>query len=317
MLEIDIRPWDEVEIDEIVGAVYSTLCGAIEATNEDLSSQLQEELCETDCSLVLAWENARLVGLFALSPATRTTLILNPGQILGGYSQVLPDNMPDSISAALVENAVAWGRKEGYRRIELILPLTTDGQIDRALGSRYESLGFSLKLSYVEMICDLARHTLPPPSVSGGLKLLPLREALRDELYRCYQAAFQAGDAQFFPHQTEQEQQAYFDTLGLEEARDEPASLVLRQDGRLVGFALVLPYGRMNRHNSCMCIHPEWQRNGLGKALLTAIIWRAKQKNMKTVTLGTEMGMRAFNLYRQYNFEIVEGSAVYQLCLVE
>lgn len=313
MLEIDIRPWNTVEIDEIASVIHATQGTANGASSEALSRQLAKELNGSDCSLVLAWEDTRLAGLFGLAPATPSTLIMNPDQILGRYSQALPDHMSGRISTPLIKKAVEWASQKGYRQIELMLPLIPDGQINHALGSWYESLDFVIKLSYVEMICYLAQQTLPALSVPAGLELVPLREANRDELYHCYEAAFRAGDAQFFHQQTTQEQRAYFDTLGLEEAREEPASLVIRQDGRLLGFALVLPYGRLNRHISCMCVHPERQRTGLGKLMLSTIMQQVTQQNFQTITLGTETGMRAFDLYRQFNFEIVEGSAIYQL----
>ncbi|MCP4283606.1 MAG: hypothetical protein GY792_04025, partial [Gammaproteobacteria bacterium] len=109
---------------------------------------------------------------------------------------------------------------------------------------------------YVEMICHLAEQPkteAPPPE---GFEVRPLSTADDDSLYSCYYAAFKAGDARFFFDQGEAEKRAYFDTLGLAEARNEPGSTLILKDSAIVGFTYVIPYREANRHISCMVVHP-------------------------------------------------------------
>ena len=54
---------------------------------------------------------------------------------------------------------------------------------------------------------------------------------------------------------------------------------------------------------------------GLGKFLLSFIMQEVTRKGHKTITLGTETEMRAYDLYKQSGFEIVRGTTIYQICL--
>lgn len=165
-------------------------------------------------------------------------------------------------------------------------------------------------MNYVEMVCDLAQVAEVDTAVPPDLTIKPLIEARVEEIYRCYVAAFSQGDAEFFFCQDKTEKRDFFNTLGLEKAIHEDASLILMQGSRLVGFAYVLPHGEKNCHISCMCVHPDFQGQGLGKLILQIIQKRAAAQGYKTITLGTETGMRAFQLYRKYGFEAVDSSKI-------
>ena len=161
-------------------------------------------------------------------------------------------------------------------------------------------------MTYVEMVCDLSQLPVNAVVIPPDLTVKPLAEANVEAIYRCYVAAFSAGDAQFFFSQNETEKRDFFDTLGREKAIHEYASHILMQGARLVGFAYVLPYGEGNSHISCMCVHPDFQGQGLGRLILQIIQKRAAAQRHKTITLGTETGMRAFQLYQKYGFVIVK-----------
>jgi ribosomal protein S18 acetylase RimI-like enzyme len=68
------------------------------------------------------------------------------------------------------------------------------------------------------------------------------------------------------------------------------------------------PYGEGNCHISCMCVHPDFQRKGLGKLLLRLIMNEAAQGGHKTITLGTNTNMAAFRLYQQHGFKVTTRS---------
>lgn len=161
-------------------------------------------------------------------------------------------------------------------------------------------------MNYVEMICDLKQYSVKDLNIPPDLEIKPLADAGPDETYDCYVAAFSKGDAQFFFSQTEVEKRDFFNTLGRERAIPEEASHIITQGSRLVGFSYVLPYGEGNCHISCMCIHPDFQGQGVGKLSLQVIQKRAAEQGYKTITLGTEVEMRAFKLYQKYGFAIIE-----------
>ena len=153
-------------------------------------------------------------------------------------------------------------------------------------------------MDYVEMVCDLAAVDVGSEAPSG-IDIVPLGEIDIDDLYTEYTRAFAAGDAAFFFTQSEAERRDYFDTLGLEQAVDDPASHARLDGDELVGFTYVLPYGDANRHISCMVVRPELQDQGLGKLMLATAQRRAAFDGAKTMTLGTETAMRAYHLYRK------------------
>ncbi len=158
--------------------------------------------------------------------------------------------------------------------------------------------------NYVEMICNLAEQN--PEIVSlAEFRARPLHEAQADDLYQCYHASFSNSDATFFFEQSEKERREYFDSLGLAEAKDEPASLLLLKKDQIVGFTMVLPYGEGNRHISCMCVRPESRRQGLGEFMLRFAMQKARAQGLKTITLGTGTSMGAFQLYLKNGFQVI------------
>ncbi len=157
---------------------------------------------------------------------------------------------------------------------------------------------------YVEMVCHLSRQSIVAARTPQGLQVRHVGQVNEGDLYPCYYESFQAGDAQFFFEQSEEQRREYFDTLGLEAALKEPASLALIQGQRLVGFVYVLPYGEGNLHVSCMCVHPDLQRRGLGELLLHLAMGQAVQEGYRTMSLGTSTSMGAFQLYHKNGFEI-------------
>ncbi len=161
-----------------------------------------------------------------------------------------------------------------------------------------------MESKYVEMVCHLSEQSVVKAKPPQGLQVWPLSQVDEGDLYPCYYESFQAGDAQFFMEQNEEQRREYFDTLGLEAALKETASVALVQGQRPVGFVYVLPFGDGNCHISCMCVHPNRQRRGLGKLLLHLAMSKAAQEGHRTMSLGTSTSIGAFQLYRKHGFEI-------------
>ncbi len=101
---------------------------------------------------------------------------------------------------------------------------------------------------YVDMVCHLSDQNIVEALPPQGLQVWHLDQVDEGELYPCYYAAFEVGDAQFFLEQNEEQRREYFDTLGLETALKETASVALVQGQRLVGFVYMLLYGEGTLH---------------------------------------------------------------------
>ncbi len=162
------------------------------------------------------------------------------------------------------------------------------------------------KNKYAEMICQLAEQPQTEILIPTGFEVQSLKDADDAALYQCYYAAFSAGDAAFFFEQSETERCEYFNTLCFEEACNEPGSSVILKGGEIIGFTYVIPYGKGNCHISCMCIHPDFQRQGLGEFMLLYAMQEIAAQGNISITLGTDTNMAAFQLYRKFGFKIKE-----------
>ncbi|MHA2268083.1 MAG: GNAT family N-acetyltransferase, partial [Promethearchaeota archaeon] len=102
----------------------------------------------------------------------------------------------------------------------------------------------------------------------------------------------------------------YFHTLFEPDILNQEASIVIIKDDQLIGFSYVLEFEENSRHISCMCIHPDFQGKGLGKLLLYKMIDVISKQGAKYITLGTEIDMRAFHLYKNNGFNIAKGTII-------
>lgn len=73
-------------------------------------------------------------------------------------------------------------------------------------------------------------------------------------------------------------------------------------DGNPVGCARLLPGGRIGR----MAVLPEWRRQGVGGALLQALIASARRQGLQQVTLSAQV--HAIPFYQHHGFSICSDS---------
>jgi ribosomal protein S18 acetylase RimI-like enzyme len=314
LMKIVFRPWQELDLAEIaslISLVRKDALGIYRAvSNNEAINFLDENSSSASNWAALAFAGGELVGWLLLAAEGSDAVEVNPS-VLGGHPIVARGVDRPATAGLLLDEATRWAEGEGIGRVNLVTGMAEEDKEDDAFATFYEQHSFGLKLKYVEMICQLSdvlplEATLPP-----GFEIAPLSTATMDELYNCYHQAFAAGDARFFFDQDPAEQRDYFDTLGYPEAVPEPASIILRRDGRLVGFVYVMPHGEENRHISCMCVLPQLQGQGLGRLLLYEVMNRVAQQGHQSITLGTEPEMRAYDLYRKNGFQVTDGTIIY------
>jgi ribosomal protein S18 acetylase RimI-like enzyme len=310
---IDILPWRVVDLDQ--SASFIDQAWRSLDPERPTRTQIEIRVGLTDIYqpliVLLAKEDDQWLGWLLTSAGEYNDLLLNPG-FLGGYPVIgeIPDR--DTISKYLLEKAVDWAIEGGFHSVQMIVPLinTPDALADEE--KFLSQMDLLPRLRYVSMTCKLTGMKIPQTVFPGGFQVLPLENAQTSELQELYLEAFNAGDARFFFMQTGDERIGFFQTLGYGEALAEPGSVILRDGDRLVAFVYVIPYGDSNRHISCMCVHPDLQGQGLGKALLYHVMNAVHDAGLDTISLGTETEMRAFHLYHQNGFMIQEGSTVYE-----
>jgi GNAT superfamily N-acetyltransferase len=155
------------------------------------------------------------------------------------------------------------------------------------------------------MACPLNNERNDEQVPIEGVRLEDLNNLKSEDLFECYTQSFNHGDAIFYQRQSPSERRRYFEKeLGFPVVLDNPASFAYLLDGDLIGFALVMPYQENNYHISCMCILPEYQGRGLGKAMLNRVKNIALENNCHSLSLGTEPGMNAYHFYLKHGFEV-------------
>ena len=301
---------DEIDLKEL--AEFTSIVKTGNADQRDkYAGWFEEELLPLEHATILGTEAGELVGWVLLVVQEHEKVEINPW-LLGGHPIVSPTQEHKESSAMLLQEAIKWAKIRNARSINLAVPIEDSESTNHEQEKWYATQGFTPLLKYVEMKCNLSANIVTDISIPEGIKSESLENADENELYACYEQAFQGGDAKFFFTQSDAERRDYFDTLGLEEARGHAASSVLVKDGQLIGFTYVLPYGEKNCHISCMCVHPDYQGLGLGKAMLHTAMRNAQTQGMQSMTLGTETKMRAYHLYRKNGFEVLDGAILFE-----
>lgn len=165
----------------------------------------------------------------------------------------------------------------------------------------------SLRFTYVEMRCLMDRQPAEVVFPHDSLIVESLEEYQPGDLFACYTAAFSAGDAQFYHFQTATDQKLYFDQeLGFPVVLSHPASFVCLVGTEVIAFTLVLTFPENNYHIACMCVLPDYQDRGLGRAMLNRVKNIAFNNGIRSITLGTEPTMKAFQLYSENGFSVTD-----------
>jgi GNAT superfamily N-acetyltransferase len=310
-MKLETSTWEGIDLHEIAKLTYNARQAHVQdggLTVGRIEERFRNFLSEHPAKVISAYQGSDLTGLLILHIKNPTVLEMNPGQLLGGYPVVTPGQDNDELASTLIDGAIALAEKEGFTKIEAAVPMEVE---ENAYQPLYEAHGFHIHIHYVEMIYQLAELGEKEISLPEGFVPEQLKLSSADDVYRCYYNAFSTGDAQFFSDQEEQERRVYFNSLGYENAINEPASVALMKDQQLIGFCFVLPYGKANCHISCMCIDSEYRRRGLGESLLHIAMSQACQQGYRTITLGTDTRMAAYKLYRKNGFVFTGGSVLW------
>ncbi len=312
---IKINDWKEINVDKLAKFIIKAKNNNKQRTGlsiEKIKGILNKYYRQDDIKYVTANINNKIVGLLVIYPTGADSREINPGTTLGGNPIINSNDNSTLICNKLITRTIIWARDEGIQSIEIKIPWN---KIDnkKLYGDYrliYEKLGFKLKLEYVEMQCNLEEEPEYEIFIPENFDILKISEFEEQEIYTCYCISFKNGDARFFQYQGEEEKLEYFRDLGYPDGLNEEASIALFQNNRLVGFSFVLPDGK-NNHISCMCVHPNYQGMGFGKLILFIIMNKLKEQGINTITLGTEIKMRAFKLYNNYGFSIINNFLVY------
>lgn len=168
----------------------------------------------------------------------------------------------------------------------------------------HEDVGFYKH--YFRLLLPLKNLTVKPKPYAPDYKFSHVSKDIEEELYKCYYQALLSSDLDFFKDQSENERKTFFQELLDPEQMNYSASPIIRQQNKLIAFALIWDYNEeleKNAHINLMCVHPDYQHQGVGTLLLNRIIRQAQQQNYTTTTLYTENNRIPYKFYRKNGFK--------------
>lgn len=185
-----------------------------------------------------------------------------------------------------------------------------------AFGNRPPAQGLAASLG-LRPVRGLLIMSMEPPDGSGrdarlpeGLTLDSYRDGDLDRLVEVNRAAFEHHPEQGAMSAEDARArmgQDWFDPSGLLVARDD--------SGRLVGFhwTKIETVGGVRRGEVYVIgVHPDWERRGVGRALLDAGILRMMDKGARAVDLYVEAGNpRVVRMYQSAGFQVTSTDTAY------
>ncbi|AAL80391.1 ribosomal-protein-alanine N-acetyltransferase [Pyrococcus furiosus DSM 3638] len=83
--------------------------------------------------------------------------------------------------------------------------------------------------------------------------------------------------------------------------------LVAEYNGKIVGYVMGYLRPDMEGHIMSIAVHPDYRGNGIGKALMIAVIKKLFEKGARWIGLEVRVSnYRAINLYKKLGFKIVK-----------
>jgi ribosomal protein S18 acetylase RimI-like enzyme len=224
--------------------------------------------------------------------------------VIGGLV-VLPDWSHEGVGETLLKNTIHDMRRLGVARIESRFV----GVDCPWLGAALESEGFRI---YWRDFLRRDLHRSPPPILAPAMvSLEPWQQTHLGEAAAILQAAYAGG--------LESEILAQYRTAdGCRGVLDQllnqrscglfvpEASAMARQRGRSIGLVVVTEVAPRQGHLPQIAVLPEYQRQGLGRALLNYSLRRLAERGFDTLSLIVSCANdRALKLYQATGFQSV------------
>jgi ribosomal protein S18 acetylase RimI-like enzyme len=305
-MQITTHAWRELDLHEAAWLTCAAQKGAQPGAEavESMVQQLDEHMAALPRYAVLAHEGEELAGWLMLVAQNSAKIEVN-SWFLGGHPLVAPGQDQRAVGAALLKQAIAWARQQGFEAVELGIErdLGADAQVYEEFNEWYASLGFGVREESRGFFRRLSSPELPAPVAPVGVELAPVTDVDQDKLYDCYHAALADSQSGYFLDQGARERRAYFDTLGKTYGQHLETSLALLLNGRIVGFSYTAPFGE-HLFLDWIGIHPNARRRGLGRFLLLTIMKRGLGGGFRSIGLGCDANnAQAIALYRALGWQ--------------
>ncbi len=314
-MEISIHQPSEVDSRELATFLYSVRRDVLYQRGislEELEGRLDSNW--KPFGSVLARSDGEVIGCVLLYRLIDSDLIeINPGSVLGSHPIVSPGFDEGQVGAELVDGAKSWVVQKGFDAVYLDIPWdpTAPQEPYERYRDRYGALGFEVIQQVRQMNCTLPTE-IPATNHPPGVELAQVRTVDREALYHCHYAAYMSGDAQYFYQMDDRERRADFERITSPDITGHPASLVITQVGRIIGYCLLFGDGDFSELMS-LAVLPDFRRRGLGISLLGACREEAARQGHKTMHLIVDIrNEAAAQLYRKCGFKEVGGNMTFK-----
>lgn len=310
MLEITVRDWKDINLDEVSSLTFNALQDSPffspERTLDDVEEWLNWNYERfAPAAVFQAYIGAGLVGWLTV------TVDVKPGisEMWRWVPYISPEasKQEDGIATGLIRRCIEYVRERGQTRLEACFD-----RISGATMPHYERYRAWFEAEGVCKVDDNAymRRSLIPGEFAEhdvvlppGYGYMPLVDADEDALYDCYSRAFLESGVRSYHAMTEKERRAEFEHYFREGTVNEKASLVVVRSDEIVGFSLV--HSRpMEAHLADIGIVPEHRGRGLGRRMLMYSLMKAA-RDYDTVTLAVDVdNTSAYDLYSDFGFDV-------------
>ncbi len=235
-------------------------------------------------------------------------LFINPGNLLGGSLIIKQGLLDNKIVKLMIEEAIRWSTEHGFQE----LSFTRDqNKIDFEESKILEDLTF--QKFYFCMIQKLDRFKQSEIDLPQEFQVLPIHKIHRGDLFELFVLASLTDEFELVTNMSDQQRSSFFDELSVESIFQEEASIALLKGEKLIGYSYLMKYDKDdNIHLNYMCVHPDYQKKGLGTLLLQFALQTASYTGYNTMTLYTDIERSALKLYVKQGFKEGGGTVTYR-----
>ncbi len=308
MLVTQIHQMESINIDELAKFTFDAIqkrSATFTRTLESIRSALQND-CTPKSYCCIARQDNTLVGWMFLFHYTESMIYIK-----SWHPVVTVGPEEDMIAKALIEESIRYAQESGKDRLEVFLMNLTDERrpLYATFQRWYESAGMPRGGEWAHMEVSLAEMEIPDVEFSEGYSVVPIKDVPNEEIWPCYYETFMAsGDGRFLDQTDAQRKENFEEFFDKSRPRDEMASIIIKNDERIVGYNQVIMYGEDGYFNG-IGIHPEFRGKGLGKKMILKSMKRSADNGTPKLILEVDINNRvAFNMYEKVGFKQTKGS---------
>jgi ribosomal protein S18 acetylase RimI-like enzyme len=254
--------------------------------------------------VVVARSGNDLIGFLLLYSIYNTSILVANPECLGGHPIVTPHKDSKRVTQLVCLEATNWAGRHGYQSIFIEIPWSYEAtsETNEENIDLYQSIGFRLIQTARRLVYDLHEKGVPLITSPNNVEVTHVMVVDEADLYRCFQDTFKNYQLPYISSLRDNERREVFDRLYSYPGISSPASLAFLSDDRIAGFSFCYS-GDGGGVLDLMCIHPDFQRQGLGQFMLSQCMYHIAQAGDNKLALICELkNSSALNFFIKFGF---------------